>query len=183
MKGNYMWHTDSSFKPVPALCSLLSGRIVPEVGGDTDFASGRAAYDALTDANKQRLDGLIAEHSLAYSRSLTGFDIATATQKDEVPPVRQAVVRANPVNGRKAIYAGAHASHIVGWKVEAGRTLINDLNAHITQPRFCYSHRWRVGDLVIWDNRCLLHRATPFDTERYKRLMQRTTVAGDGPTA
>jgi alpha-ketoglutarate-dependent 2,4-dichlorophenoxyacetate dioxygenase len=183
MKGNYLWHTDSSFKPVPALCSLLSGRVVPEAGGDTDFASARAAYDALPAATQARIEGLVAEHSLAYSRSLTGFDIATATRKDEVPPVRHAVVRANPANGRKAIYAGAHASHVIGWPVEAGRALINELNAHITEPRFCHSHKWRVGDLVIWDNRCLLHRATPYDAQRHKRLMQRTTVAGDGPTA
>jgi len=183
MKGNYLWHTDSSFKPVPALCSLLSGRVVPEAGGDTDFATARAAYDALPAATKARIETLVAEHSLAYSRSLTGFDITSATQKDEVPPVRHAMVRANPANGRKAIYAGAHASHVIGWPVEEGRALIQELNAHITQPRFCYSHKWRVGDLVIWDNRCLLHRATPYDAQRHKRLMQRTTVAGDGPTA
>ncbi len=182
-KGNMLWHTDSSFKPVPALCSLLSGRIVPEEGGDTDFASARAAYDALPEEMKKRIEGLIAEHSLAYSRGLIAPDVLTAAQKDEVPPVRQAVVRINPVNGRKSIYAGSHASHIVGWPVEEGRALLRELTAFITQPRFCYSHRWRVGDLVIWDNRCLLHRATPYDSVRYKRLMQRTTVAGDAPTA
>jgi alpha-ketoglutarate-dependent 2,4-dichlorophenoxyacetate dioxygenase len=181
-KGNMLWHTDSSFKPVPALCSLLSGRIVPETGGDTGFASARAAYDALPDAMKRRIESLVAEHSLAYSRGLIGPAVLTEAQKSEVPPVRQAVVRVNPVNGRKAIYAGAHASHIVGWPIEEGRALLLELTEFITQPRFCYSHRWRQGDLVIWDNRCLLHRATPYDTVRYKRLMQRTTVAGDAPT-
>jgi alpha-ketoglutarate-dependent 2,4-dichlorophenoxyacetate dioxygenase len=183
MKGNYMWHTDSSFKPVPALCSLLSGRIVPEAGGDTDFASARAAYDALPAATKTRIETLVAEHSLEYSRSLTGFDVTVMTRKNEVPPVRHAMVRANPANGRKAIYAGAHASHVLGWPIEEGRALIRELNAHITQPRFRYTHAWRAGDLVIWDNRCLLHRATPYDSVHHKRLMQRTTVAGDGPTA
>jgi len=182
-KGNMLWHTDSSFKPVPSLCSLLSARVVPEAGGDTDFASARAAYDALPDATKARIEGLVAEHSLAYSRGLIGPDVLTEAQKNEVPPVRQAVVRANPANGRKAIYAGSHASHIVGWPAEEGRALLRELNDFITQPRFCYTFRWRAGDLVIWDNRCLLHRATPYDGTRYKRLMQRTTVAGDGPTA
>ncbi|HUA54632.1 MAG TPA: TauD/TfdA family dioxygenase [Candidatus Sulfotelmatobacter sp.] len=182
-KGNMLWHTDSSFKPVPSLCSLLSARVVPAAGGDTDFASARAAYDALPDATKARIEGLVAEHSLAYSRGLIGPDVLTEAQKNEVPPVRQAVVRANPANGRKAIYAGSHASHIVGWPAEEGRALLRELNDFITQPRFCYTFRWRAGDLVIWDNRCLLHRATPYDGTRYKRLMQRTTVAGDGPTA
>jgi alpha-ketoglutarate-dependent 2,4-dichlorophenoxyacetate dioxygenase len=156
---------------------------VPEAGGDTGFASARAAYDALPTTTQARIEGLVAEHSLAYSRGLIGPDVLTAGQKSEVPPVRQAVVRANPVNRRKAIYAGAHASHIVGWPVEEGRALLRELNDFITQPRFCHSFHWRVGDLVIWDNRCLLHRATPYDGTRYKRLMQRTTVAGDGPTA
>ena len=182
-KGNQLWHTDSSFKPVPALCSLLSGRVVPPEGGDTGFASARAAYDALPDTTKQRIAGLVAEHSLAYSRGQIGPDVLTEAQKQEVPAVRQPVVRANPVNGRKAIYAGAHASHIVGWSLKEGRALLRELNDHITQPQFCYSHRWRQGDLVIWDNRCLLHRATPYDTMRHQRLMQRTTVAGDAPTA
>jgi alpha-ketoglutarate-dependent 2,4-dichlorophenoxyacetate dioxygenase len=182
-KGNQLWHTDSSFKPVPALCSLLSGRVVPPEGGNTDFASARAAYAELPEATKRRIEGLVAEHSLAYSRGLIGPDVLTAAQKAEVPAVRQAVVRANPVNGRKAIYAGAHASRIVGWPVADGRALLDELNAFVTQPRFCHSHRWRQGDLVIWDNRCLLHRATPYDTVRHERLMQRTTVAGDAPTA
>jgi alpha-ketoglutarate-dependent 2,4-dichlorophenoxyacetate dioxygenase len=181
-KGNMLWHTDSSFKPIPALCSLLSGRVVPPEGGDTDFASARAAYEALPDTTKRRLEGLVAEHSLAYSRGLIGPNVLTDAQKSEVPPVRQALVRANPVNGRKAIYIGAHASHIVGCRIEDGRALLRELTEFVTQPRFCYAHRWRAGDLVIWDNRCLLHRATPYDNVRYKRLMQRTTVAGDAPT-
>jgi alpha-ketoglutarate-dependent 2,4-dichlorophenoxyacetate dioxygenase len=181
-KGNYLWHTDSSFKRVPALCSLLSGRVVPPDGGNTDFAAMRAAYDALPEAMKRKIDGLVAEHSFAYSRGLIDPNVLSDEEKAEAPPVRQALVRTNPVNGRKAIYIGAHASHIVGWPVDEGRALIKELTGFATQERFCYAHRWREGDLVIWDNRSLLHRATAYDGVRHKRLMQRTTVAGDGPT-
>jgi alpha-ketoglutarate-dependent 2,4-dichlorophenoxyacetate dioxygenase len=182
-KGNYFWHTDSSFKPIPALCSLLSGRIVPPIGGDTDFANMRAAYAELPEAMKRRIDGLVAEHSLVYSRSLIDPTILTKEEKAEVPPVRQALVRINPVNGRKSLYVSAHASHIVGWPVDEGRALLKELTEFTTQPKFCHAHQWRQGDIIIWDNRCLLHRATPYDNVRHQRLMQRTTVAGDAPTA
>ena len=182
-KGNYLWHTDSSFKRIPALCSLLSGRVVPPDGGNTEFATMRAAYDALPDATKRKIDGLVAEHSFTYSRGLIDPNVLSGEEKAEAPPVRQALVRTNPVNGRKAIYIGAHASHIVGWPVDDGRALLKELTEFATQRQFCYSHRWREGDLVIWDNRCLLHRATAYDGVRHKRLMQRTTVAGDAPTA
>ncbi len=181
-KANYLWHTDSSFKRIPALCSLLSGRIVPPEGGDTEFATMRAAYADLPEAMKRRIDGLVAEHSFAYSRGLIDPNVLTAEQKAETPPVGQALVRTNPVNGRKNLYLGAHASHIVGWAVEEGRALLKALTDFTTQEHFCHAHRWRAGDLVLWDNRCLLHRATAYDTVRYKRLMQRTTVAGDAPT-
>jgi alpha-ketoglutarate-dependent 2,4-dichlorophenoxyacetate dioxygenase len=181
-KGNMLWHTDSSFKRVPALCSLLSARIVPPEGGDTDFATMRAAYDALPDETKRRVEGLTAEHSLAHSRSLIDPTVLTEEQKNEVPPVPQTLVRVNPTNGRKSLYVSAHASHIICWPIEEGRALLRELTAFVTQPQFCYSHAWREGDLVVWDNRCLVHRATPYDTVRYHRLMQRTTVAGDAPT-
>ena len=181
-RANFLWHTDSSFKPVPSLCSLLSGRIVPPEGGNTEFASMRAAYDALPEETKRRIEGLVAEHSLVYSRSQVDPTVMTEEQKADVPPARQVLVRTNPVNGRKALFVGAHASHIVGWPVEEGRRLLKELLAFATQPQFCYSHRWRPHDLVLWDNRAVLHRATPYDTVRYKRLMQRTTVAGDAPT-
>jgi alpha-ketoglutarate-dependent 2,4-dichlorophenoxyacetate dioxygenase len=181
-KGNQLWHTDSSFKRVPALCSLLSARICPPEGGDTDFASLRAAWAALPEAMQRRIEPLVAEHSLAYSRGLIDPDVLTAAQKAEVPPVQQRLVRINPINGRKALYVSAHASHIVGRPFAEGRALLDELTAHATRPEFCFSHRWREGDLVIWDNRAVLHRATPYDTVRYKRLMQRTTVAGDAPT-
>ena len=181
-KGNYLWHTDSSFKRIPALCSLLSGRIVPPEGGDTEFASMRAAYAELPEGTKRRIDGLVAEHSFAYSRGLIDPSILTAEEKAETPPVRQALVRTNPANGRQGLYLGAHASHIVGLPVEEGQALLRELTEFATQSRFCHAHQWRRGDLVVWDNRCLLHRATAYDAVRYKRLMQRTTVAGDAPT-
>ena len=183
-KGNYLWHTDSSFKPVPSLCSLLSARIVPPEGGNTEFATMRAAYEALPDNIMRKVEGLVAEHSLVYSRSTVTPDGALSDEmKSQLPGAWQVMVRENPVNRRKNIYAGAHASHVVGWPLEEGRAFISWLNEFATQPQFCYSHKWRAGDLVIWDNRCVLHRATAYDTVRHKRLMQRTTVAGDAPTA
>lgn len=178
-KGNYLWHSDSSFKPVPSLCSLLSARVVPPVGGNTEFATMTAAYDALPDETKQKLDGLVAEHSLVYSRGVaTPTGALTDEMKAELPGAWQSMVRENPVNHRKAIYAGAHASHVIGWPREEGRGFINRLNEFATQPQFVYSHAWRDGDLVIWDNRAVLHRATAYDTRGHKRLMQRTTVNG-----
>jgi len=177
-KGNYLWHTDSSFKAVPSLCSLLSARVVPPVGGNTEFAAMTAAYDALPDNVKQKLEGLVAEHSLVYSRETVSTESLTAEMKAELPGAWQAMVRDNPVNHRKAIYAGAHASHVIGWPREESRAFIAWLNAFATQPQFVYSHAWRDGDLVIWDNRAVLHRATAYDTLGHQRLMQRTTVSG-----
>ncbi len=181
-KGNYLWHSDSSFKPVPSLCSLLSARIVPPEGGNTEFACMRAAYEALPDDIKLKLEGLVVEHSLVYSRDTVSVGSMTPEMRAELPGAWQVMLRVNPVNGRKAIYAGAHASHVIGWAREEGRAFINWLNDFATQPNFCYSHAWREGDLVIWDNRATLHRATAYDTVRYKRLMQRTTIGGDAPT-
>jgi alpha-ketoglutarate-dependent 2,4-dichlorophenoxyacetate dioxygenase len=181
-KGNYLWHTDSSFKAVPSLCSLLSARVVPPTGGNTEFATMRAPYDALPEQTRQKLEGLIAEHSLVYSRSTVSTGTLTDEMQAELPGAWQTMVRENPVNHRKNIYAGAHASHVIGWPREEGRKFIAWLNEFATQPQYCYSHAWRDGDLVIWDNRCVLHRATAYDTVSHKRLMQRTTVGGDAPT-
>ena len=182
-KGNYLWHADSSFRPAGSLCSLLSARIVPPEGGNTEFASMTAAYDALPDDTKQKLEGLVAEHSLVYSRETVTKDALTPEMKAELPGAWQTMLRTHPVTGRKAIYAGAHASHVIGWPREEGRAFIRWLNDFATQPRFCFSHAWRAGDLVIWDNRFTLHRATAYDTVRHKRLMQRTTVKGEALTA
>ena len=180
--GDSLWHTDSSFKAVPAKYSMLYGDRLPPDGHVTEFADLREAYDALDGATQDKIADLVAEHSIMRSRSIIGFEFS-AEEQAVLPPVKQRVVRLHPGSKRMTLYLASHASHIVGWPIEEGRALLRELTDFITQPRFCYSHRWRVGDLVIWDNRCLLHRATPYDSVRYKRLMQRTTVAGDAPTA
>ena len=181
-QANYFWHTDSSFKPIPALCSLLSARICPPVGGNTEFCAMRAAYAALPQRLKESIEDLVAEHSIAHSRSLVDANVLSEAQKAESPPVRQRLVRVNPINGRKALYIGAHASHIVGWPLDKGRALLKELTELGTRKEFQLSHAWREGDLIVWDNRAVLHRATAYDATQHKRLMQRTTVAGDAPT-
>jgi alpha-ketoglutarate-dependent 2,4-dichlorophenoxyacetate dioxygenase len=181
--GNQMWHTDSSFKRVPALASLLSGREVPPEGGETEFASMRVAYERLPAERQRVLEGTVAIHSFTYSRGLVSEGLFDGDQADQVPPVRHALVRANPVNGRKAFYVASHACEIAGMPTAAARALIRELIAVATTPDRVYTHRWRAGDLVMWDNRCMLHRGRPWDESRYRRVMHRTTVAGDGPTA
>ncbi len=182
-QANALWHSDSSYRVIPSLCSLLSGRLVPPEGGATEFASMRAAWDALPQDRRQPLDGLVAEHSLFNSRRQVDPSVMSVAQRKETPPVRQAVVRSNPANGRKNLFIGAHASHIIGQPVESGRALLVELLDFGTQPQFVYRHEWQADDLIVYDNRCLLHRATPYDTQRHRRLLQRVTVAGDGPTA
>jgi alpha-ketoglutarate-dependent 2,4-dichlorophenoxyacetate dioxygenase len=181
-KGNQLWHSDSSFKPVPAMASLLSAREVPPEGGETEYTSLRAAWDALPRAMQTRLDGLVAVHSFAYSRGLIAPGLLLPEQEAALPPVKHRLVRVNDVNGRKAVYLGSHASHIVGMPVDEGRRLLRDLLERATQPQFVFQHRWRGGDCVMWDNRAVLHRGRPWDTKRYRRVMHRTTVAGEGPT-
>jgi alpha-ketoglutarate-dependent 2,4-dichlorophenoxyacetate dioxygenase len=180
-KGNQLWHSDSSFKPVPAMASLLSAREVPPEGGETEYASLRAAWEALPQAMQAQLEGKIAVHSFAYSRGLIAPDLLLPEQEAALPPVKQLMVRRNPANGRKAIYLGSHASHIIGMPLEQGRALLRELLTHATQSPFVFHHRWSVGDCVMWDNRAVLHRGRPWD-ERHRRVMHRTTVAGDGPT-
>jgi len=180
--GNMLWHSDSSFKKVPSMASILSGREVVGDGGETQFASLRAAYDTLPGEMQRWIEGLVAEHSFAYSRSLVDPTLLTQEMKDEVPPVLQSLVRQNPVNGRKAYYVGSHASHIVGMPVEQGRALLDQLLDHATEDRFVYTHRWRSKDIVMWDNRAVLHRGRPWDYLKHRRVMHRTTVAGRGPT-
>jgi len=177
--ANMLWHSDSSFKPVPSLCSLLSARIVPPEGGATEFASARAAYPSLPAALERRARPAVAIHDFAWSRDQVRPGFFTDKERAEYPPVRHPVVRMNPVNRRPNLFLGAHASHVEGWPLEEGRTFLKELTAHMTQAEFCYRHEWQEGDLVVWDNRCVLHRATPFDTTRYHRLMQRTTISGD----
>jgi alpha-ketoglutarate-dependent 2,4-dichlorophenoxyacetate dioxygenase len=181
--ANMLWHSDSSFKRVPSLCSLLSARIVPPEGGATEFASARCAYASQPEALKHRAEHAIVIHDFAWSRDQVRPGFFTAEERAVYPPVRHPLVRTNPVNGRKALFLGAHASHIEGMPLDEGRALLKALLNHVTQPQFCYRHAWTVGDLVVWDNRCVLHRATPYDATRYTRLMQRTTIGGDGVDA
>jgi alpha-ketoglutarate-dependent 2,4-dichlorophenoxyacetate dioxygenase len=181
--GNQMWHTDSSFKRVPALASLLSGREVPPEGGETEFASMRVAYMRLPEPTRQHLEGRVAVHSFEYSRGLVGAGLLPPEHAAQVPPVPQALVRANPANGRKAFFVASHACEIVGMPTTEARALLRDLLDRATAPELVYTHRWLAGDLVMWDNRCTLHRGRPWDESRYRRVMHRTTVAGDGPTA
>ena len=179
--GNQLWHSDSSFRAVPAKYSLLSGRVVVEKGGNTEFADMRAAYDALDDETKALVEDLVCEHSLLYSRGALGFDV-TDEERVMFRPVRQRLVRTHPVTGRKSLYLASHAGTIVGWPVPEARALLRDLVEHATQPQFVYSHKWRQYDLVMWDNRQTMHRVRRFD-ETQVRDMRRTTVAGDAPTA
>jgi len=174
-KSNRLWHADSSYRPTGSLCSILTAREVPPEGGDTEFASLRAAWDDLSEAEKGKLEGLVAFHSLDYSRSLTAENVLSEAQKAEMPPARHRLVQT--IDGCKSLFIGAHASHIEGWPVEEGRALLNDLLDRATRPEAVFSYRWGVGDVVVWDNRTMLHRATPFDVTRHRRLMQRTTVS------
>jgi alpha-ketoglutarate-dependent 2,4-dichlorophenoxyacetate dioxygenase len=181
--ANMLWHSDSSFKRVPSLCSLLSARIIPPEGGETEFASARCAFASLPETLRHRAEHANVIHDFAWSRDQVRPGFFTAEERAVYPPVRHPLVRTNPVNGRKALFLGAHASHIEGTPLDEGRALLKALLAHVTQPQFCYRHTWTVGDLVVWDNRCVLHRATPYDATRYTRLMQRTTIGGDGVDA
>jgi alpha-ketoglutarate-dependent 2,4-dichlorophenoxyacetate dioxygenase len=178
LEGNREWHSDSSFKVVPALASALSARKVPPEGGETEYADMRAAYDALPDALKAELEGLEAEHSYNYSQGKFSLDAMTGEEQAALPPVVHPLIRVHPETGRKALYIGRHASHILGRPVEEGRALLAELLEHATQPQFTYSHAWQVGDLVMWDNRMVLHRGRAWDDTRYKRIMHRTTIAG-----
>lgn len=178
-KSNRLWHADSSYRPSASLCSILTAREVPPEGGNTEFANLRVAWDDLPKADRRKAESLTAVHSIDYSRSLTADNVLTPGQKTEMPPARHRLVQTNPVNGRKSLFIGSHASHVEGWPIEEGRALLDDLLDRATRPASVYSYAWGVGDVVVWDNRCMLHRATPFDATRHRRLMQRTTV-GDG---
>jgi len=177
--GNQLWHTDSSFKHKPARFSMLSARTIPDEGGETEFADMRAAYDALPDEMQRRIEGLIAEHSIFHSRSRIGFTDFNPDVAQALPPVQQVMVRTHPGSGRKTLYLASHASHVIGWPIETGRKLIEDLLDFATQPQFVYQHRWQVGDLVMWDNRCTMHRGRPYDEAKYRRDMHRTTVSDE----
>jgi len=176
-----LWHSDSSFRPVPAKYSLLSGRIIPSWGANTEFADMRAAYDALDDRTRAEVEPLVCLHSLLYSREAIGFTDMTEQERAAFRPVRQRLVRTHPVTGRKSLFLSSHAGAIEGWTVPESRMFLRDLTEFATQPRFVYSHEWRVGDLVIWDNRTTMHRARRFDRTEV-RDVRRTTLAGDVAT-
>jgi alpha-ketoglutarate-dependent 2,4-dichlorophenoxyacetate dioxygenase len=181
--GNRLWHSDSSFRATPAKYSLLSARAIPATGGDTEFADMRAAYDALDAEAKAEIEDLVCEHSLMYSRGLLGFSEFTPEEKATFKPVRQRLVRTHPVTGRKSLFLASHAGAIVGWPMPEARAFLRDLTEHATQRQFVYTHKWRLYDLVIWDNRQTMHRARPFRDTQEPRDMRRTTIKGDGPTA
>jgi len=178
--ANRLWHTDHSFRRVPSTYSLLSAHIVPPEGGQTEFADMRAAYDALSPARKAELEGLVVEHSIYTSRAVIGFTDFSAEERAALPPARQPLVRMHPGSGRKSLYLAAHADRVEGMPTPEGKMLLLDLMDHATQPQFVYSHSWRPGDIVIWDNRCTMHRARAYDMTQ-KRDMRRTTVSETAP--
>jgi alpha-ketoglutarate-dependent 2,4-dichlorophenoxyacetate dioxygenase len=179
--GNCLWHSDSSFRPIPAKFSLLSARVVNPKGGNTEFADMRAAYDALEDETKAEIDDLICEHSLMYSRGSLGFVDYSDEEKEMFKPVLQRLVRTHPGHRRKSLYLSSHAGKVVGMSVPEGRVLLHDLTEHATQPEFVHVHKWTVHDLVIWDNRQTMHRVRRYDQSQ-PRDMRRATVAGTEPT-
>ena len=176
--GDRLWHSDSSFRPVPAKYSLLSGRVLPSWGANTEFADMRAAYDALDVRTKAEVEDLVCLHSLIYSRQAIGFTELTEQEIDSFTPVRQRLVRTHPVTGRKSLFLSSHAGAIEGWTVPEARMFLRDLTEHATQREFVYSHAWRPFDLVIWDNRTTMHRARRFDRNEV-RDVRRTTLGGD----
>jgi len=180
--GNRLWHSDSSFKVVPAKYSLLRALIVPSRGGNTEYADMGAAYDALDDETKAVAADLICEHSQIYSRLQLGFTDFTDDERQRFKPVRQRLVRVHPSTGRKSLFLASHAGRIVGWPTPEAMGFLKDLIEHATQRQFVYSHNWRVGDLVMWDNRRTMHRGRPFP-QHEPRDVRRTTLIGEGPTA
>lgn len=174
--ANELWHTDSSFKPIPGKISFLSAREVTPTGGETEFADLRAAHDSLDTATAELIKDLFAEHSIFFSRSLVGYADFSPEERAALPPVARPLVRALADSGRQTLYLASHASHIVGWPIQRGRELLDQLTAAATEPRFVFSHRWSPGDLVVWDNRCTMHRGRPFDAHQ-RRDLRRVTVS------
>ncbi len=177
-----LWHSDSSFRPVPAKYSILSGRVIPSWGANTEFADMRAAYDALDARGKAEVEDLVCEYSLIYSREAIGFTELSPEERAAFRPVRHPLVRTQPTTGRRSLFLAAHAGAIVGWTIPEARIFLRDLTEHATRPEFVYSHAWRSHDLVMWDNRTTMHRARRFDRNEV-RDVRRTTLAGDPPRA
>ena len=186
-RGNEAWHTDSSFKAIPPRYSLLSGLEVPDSGGDTEYADLRAAYDdwpgsETLGVTKADLQGLVAEHSIVYSRRVQGIKAWDETELEQLTGARQLLIRTHPVSGRTSFYIASHIYGILGWPEEKALALKEALMAWSTQRKYVYAHQWQAGDLVMWDNRCVLHRGTPWDRVACRRVMHRTTVIGEGPS-
>ena len=180
--GNTLWHSDGSFKRVPLRGSLLAAKVVPLEGGETEFASLCAAYAALPEEKRAGLEGLVVEHSLAHSRAQIAPKLMSDAFLKETPPVNQVLVRIIPETGKKALLVGSYATRVIGWPLEKGKALLKELLEWLTQPQFVYRHEWRANDLVVYDNRCCLHRGRPWDRRNYRRILHRTTLVGDGPT-
>ena len=180
--GNRLWHSDSSFRAVPAKYSLLSARSIPVNGPHTEYADMRAAYDALDDMTKAEVAELICEHSLMYSRGQLGFTDFTEEEQKTFAPVRQVLVRTHPVTMRKSLFLASHAGTIVGWPMAEARIFLRDLIEYATQPQFVYVHHWRLHDLVMWDNRQTMHRVRRFNETENVRDVRRTTISSDRPT-
>ena len=180
--GNRLWHSDASFRAVPARYSILSGRIVTTDSGNTEFADMRAAYDALDAATKAEVEDLVCEHSLIYSRQQLGFTEFLPDERVSMKPVLQRLVRTHPVTGRKSLFLSAHIGAIVGWPRPEAMAFVRDLMEHATRPEFVYVHRWTTHDLVIWDNRTTMHRVRRFDDLNIVRDLRRTTTRGEGLT-
>lgn len=176
LKTNMMWHSDSSYMETETLCSMLSAREIPPVGGNTEFVSTRVAWDQLPDEMKARIEGLTVIHDLSYARDKMDKTILTDEQRAAAPPVKHPLVQINPANGRKSMLIGAHAAFIEGWSEADSRALLDDLVERASPPENIYSHAWQEGDVLVWDNRCVLHRATTFDSSRYRRHLERTTI-------
>ena len=179
--GNRLWHSDSSFKAVPAKYSLLRAVRVPSKGGNTEFAHMGAAYEALDDETRALIEPLICEHSQMFSRDVIGFREFSPEERERFKPVRQRLVRTLPRTGRKSLYLSSHAGTILGWQLPEARLLLRDLIEHATQREFVYSHKWQMNDLVMWDNRQTMHRGRPFPVDE-ARDVRRTTISGDAPT-
>lgn len=180
--GNQLWHSDLSFRDVPAQASLLHAEEIALDGGETEFSDLIAAYDALPEDMRTKIDGLVAQHSLLHSRQRMGYSQITDEQRAKFPPAFQPLVRVHPDTGKKNLYIGAHAFQIEGVPAEEGEALLDHLLNFATEERFVYRHRWAVYDLVIWDNRRVLHRGRPYDADRERRVMHRVTIQGKGKT-
>jgi len=177
--GNRLWHTDASFQDPPGRYSMLSAKVVPVSGADTEFADMRAAYDALPAEMKAQLEGLRVHHSIAHSRQILGFEFSQ-TEQDILKGAIHPLIRTLPRSQRKSLYVASHASQIIDWPVPEGRLLLRDLMEHATQPQFVYRHQWRNNDLVIWDNRATMHRARPFADTTVRRELRRVTTLDIG---